>query len=157
MLSIDPFEWEVEKSAEKLWYLLVKKVGERKAKLIMRRVMGDGKLGRPKKPEERLLRSVIDRFIHTNARESDEKIAKRILGVGLAYVWYRSGAIGINKDLKCDDIVIDDDGVPDTVVKVKPINKQLSSLKKRVQRIRREMIEEGSLPKEYAPKPYHRG
>jgi hypothetical protein len=161
MLSVDPlqklrFEWEVEKNAEKLWTLLVEKVGARKAKLIMRRVMGDGKLGRPKKPEERLLNSVIERFIRTNAGESDEKIAKRILERKLAYVSYRSGAVGIENDLKCDDVVTDDDGVPDIVVKVNPINKRLDGLNKRVQRIRREMIEDGSLPKEYAPRPYHR-
>ena len=37
------------------------------------------------------------------------------------------------------------------------VGKGLAALEKQVGRIRREMVEEGSLPKAYAPKPYRRG
>ena len=40
--------------------------------------------------------------------------------------------------------------------KKRRIRKGLAALKKQVGRIRREMIEEGLLPKDYAPKPYRR-
>ncbi len=39
----------------------------------------------------------------------------------------------------------------------RPVGKGLGALEKQVGRIRREMIEEGSLLEEYAPKPYRRG
>ena len=88
--------------------------------------------------------------------ESDEKIAKRILTRKLRYVRYQSGAIGIatSEKLHRDD-VIDEDEVR-LIVKSNAIGKGLTGLKKRVQRIRREMIEEGTLSKEYAPRPYRR-
>ena len=71
MLSVEPlsklkFDFEVEESARKLWKLLVTKVGARKAKRIMLRVMGDKNPG--PKPEEHLLNSVIRGCVYKNAR-----------------------------------------------------------------------------------------
>jgi hypothetical protein len=152
------FEIEVEQTARKLWALIVQKVGKARAKNIMRRVMDDGKPG-PRNPQEGLLNSIIEACISNNANESDEKIAKRILARKLCFVRYQSGAIGIagNDELDRGDVINAEDGVIDIVVEWEQIGKDPKSLKKRVERIRRRMIEDGALPKEYAPRQYYRG
>jgi hypothetical protein len=42
-------------------------------------------------------------------------------------------------------------------VKHTPIKKGLAALKKQVERVRRRAIDDGVLPKEYAPRRYYRG
>jgi len=155
-LAMDCFETEVEQTATKLWALMVQKVGKTKAKEIMWRVMDNKKPG-PRNPEERLLNFIIEGEISKNAHESDEKIAKRILARKLCFVRYGSGAIGISNihELQRDDFVEVEDGIA-TVVEWKPIAKQLKSFKKRIERIRSQMIEMGALAKEYAPRRYYR-
>lgn len=150
------FEYEVDESARKLWELLVQKVGKPKAKDIMRRIMGDEKPG-PKKPLEGLLSSIIQGCISKNARESDEKIAKRILARKLCYVQYQSGDFGIAESDKLDrgDLLNVEDGVVDIIVEWNPIGKGLAGLKKRVERIRGQMIEDGELPKAFSRKKYY--
>jgi hypothetical protein len=158
------FEVEVEQSAHRLWKLLVAKVGQSKAKRVMLGVMGDKKPGPQNKPERRL-NELIQGCISRYARESDEKIAKRILARKLHYVRYESGGIGImnGDELTRDDIIsweVDGDEYTVDCVRIaewNSIGKSLISLKKRVQRIRRQMIEDGSLGKEYAPRRYYRG
>jgi hypothetical protein len=157
------FDYEAEEYASKFWKLLVEKAGELKAKSIMLALMGDKKPG-PKSPKERLLNDIIRGCLHQNGGESDEKIAKRILARKPCWVRYQSGHWGIayGYELSGDDLIdidVHGDGeyVIDMIVEQKPIEKGLKSLKKRLERIRRQMIEEGSLPKEYAPRPWYRG
>jgi hypothetical protein len=157
------FDTEAEEYASKFWKLLVEKVGEFKAKSIMLTLMGDEKPG-PKNPKERLLNDIIRSCLHQNGGESDEKIAKRILARKPCWVRYDSGHWGFayGYELSGDDLIDIDalgDGeyVIDVIVEQKPIEKGLKSLKKRVQRIRRELIEGGELPKEFAPRKYNPG
>jgi hypothetical protein len=44
----------------------------------------------------------------------------------------------------------------ETIVKRTPINKSFPTMKKQVERVRRLLIEDKLLPKEYAPRPYYR-
>jgi hypothetical protein len=124
--------------AGELWKRLVKNVGERQAKLIMREIMG-GKQPGPR--NEHLINFIRDFIRYCGPNHSDEKIAKRLLKS--------------KPRLDADVFIVGESGVK---IQRKPIriDKGLAALEKQVGRIRREMIEEGALPKEYAPRPYYR-
>jgi hypothetical protein len=131
-------EAESKEFAVKFWKLFVKKLGERKAKEIMRELMGDKAPGPRRSHEDKALINLIRNCIRDGGpNQSDKKIAKRILESKLELdVVIFEGAEHQNKRTR--------------------IGKGLPALEKQVERIRREMIEECSLPKEYAPRPYHR-
>lgn len=141
------FEYAVAQFARKLWKLLVNKVGEPKAKETMRRVMGDKQPGRPSTPQEDMLSIVVPVYILKNAHESDEKIARRILESGYCVLYKRGMFAVVNGDAT--------DHLDDPTLERKPIEKSLTAMKKQVERIRREMIEDRLLPKEYSPKTYY--
>lgn len=145
------FEYKTSESARRLWKLLVEKVGEPKAKHIMRSVMGEKKPGRPSTPQEFMLSIIVPAYIFESAHESDEKIARRILESKQYYVRYRSGRLGV---VNGNDALARPN---DPIVERRPIGKSLTALEKQVERFRRKMIEEGSLPKVYSPKTYYRG
>ena len=88
------FENKVAQHARELWKLLVEKLGEAKAKKLMRRVMGNEKPGRPSTPLDDALKLILAGSIIKYAHESDEKIAKRILASKPCYVRYKSGRFG---------------------------------------------------------------
>jgi len=114
--------------AGELWKRLVKNVGERQAKLIMREIMG----GRQPGPRnEHLINFIRDFIRYCGANHSDEKIAKRILES--------------KRRLDANVFVVGESGV-EIQTKIIRIDKGLAALEKQVGRIRREMIEEGSLP-----------
>ncbi len=164
--------------AAKLWKLLVDKMGVRLAKDTMYEIMGDKKPGPRRTDERKVLIDFIRRQIQScDSNQSDEQIAKRILDSEPHYLHEKCTIDDLRDWFKIDNLPdwfkIDD--IPDwstidvvtkksmdlTLAKnpkarVWPVGKGLAALEKQVGRIRREMIEEGSLPKAYAPKPYHR-
>jgi hypothetical protein len=157
------FELEVEDCARNFWERLLEKIGERKAKSMMLRLMGKKKPG-PKNAEEGLLNKIIEGHLRTHGQESDEKIAKRILARKPCWVRYQSGDLGYAYGYKLsgDDLIsvepyVDGEYTVDAIVEQKPIVKGLESLEKRVQRVRQRLIEDGELPKEFAPKQYYHG
>ena len=168
--------------AARLWKALVQNVGTRQAKEIMHEVMGGKKPGPRQTPEQQALKGFIRNYIQTSdSNQSDEQIAKCILEAEPHY--FQSNPFTIDElremakrafgvDLSDDDLrdELRDQSAIDVVsrksaemilnkdpkLQPRPIGKGLAALEKQVGRIRREMIEEGSLPKEYAPKPYRR-
>jgi hypothetical protein len=135
--------------ADALWKKLVKAVGGRQAKQIMHFVMDEKKGGRPGDPMLVLIYCYI-RACGPN--ESDEKIAKSIIKSKPYYVKCESGECGVVNDWMTEERHFGDE----TIVKRTPINKGLPAMKKHVGRVRRWLIEEEILPKEYAPRPYYR-
>ena len=128
--------------ATRLWKALVKNLGERQAKETMREIMGDKVPGPRRSDEDKVLIEFIRDYIRgCGPNLSDEKIAKRILESTL--------------ELDVDTSVASKKGVEIQTRQMR-IDKGLAALEKHVGRIRREMIEECSLPKEYAPRPYRR-
>jgi hypothetical protein len=125
--------------ARELWKRLVKNVGERQAKMTMLEIMGDKQSG----PRNEFLINFIRDFIrYCGPDQSDEKIAKHILKS--------------KPEIDVDVFIASKEKVVEIQTKKMRIDKGLAALKKQVGRIRREMIEEGSLPKDYAPRPYCR-
>jgi hypothetical protein len=122
--------------AHEFWKRLVKNLGERRAKQLMNRVMGNKQSGPPERLEDYLLTLTIISFIRAYGQsESDAKIAKRILQDGSSF-----------------SFVLDQG---ETIVK-RTISKNHLAMKKQVERVRRSLIEEKILPKEYAPRQYCR-
>ena len=137
------------KLADTFWKQLVEAVGEPQAKQIMQFVMGEKKIGRSGD------RMIILIYCYIRARgleESDEKIAKRIIESKPYYVKCASGQCGVANDWMTEERFLGDE----TIVKRTPIKKGLLAMKKHVERVRRWLIEEKILPKEYAPKQYYR-
>ena len=116
----------------------------------MHAVMDDKKTGRLGNPM-----ISIDLLLHSawGLEESDEKIAKRIIESKPYYARCESGHVAVVNDWMTEERLLRDE----TIVKRTPINKGLPALKKQVGRVRRWLIEEKILPKEYAPKQYYRG
>ena len=144
------FEYKTGVYARQFWKLLVEKLGEPKAKSMMRDVMGDKKPGRPSTPQEYMLSIIIPGHILKNAHEFDEKIARRILEAKQDYVRFKSGGLGV---VNGDEFARPND----PIVERKPIVKSSTALKKQVERYRQQMIGDSSLPTVYRPKTYHRG
>jgi hypothetical protein len=139
-------------SAVEFWSGLVDAVGERRAKQIMKFVAGDKKSGPRERSEDYLMTLAIVVFIRFfGLSESDGKIAKRILDSGASFVQCKSGRAFIVNDLIEETLC-----QGETIVKRTPINKSFSTMKKQVERVRRLLIEDKLLPKEWAPKPYYR-
>jgi hypothetical protein len=141
----------VERAME-FYRSLVDAVGERRAKQIMKFVAGDKKTGTPQRPEDYSMDVAIILFIRLLGRfKSDEKIAKLILDGRPSFVQCKSGRSYIVNDL-IEELLCRGE----TIVKRTPINKSLKTMKKQVERIRRLLIEDKLLPKEWAPKAYYR-
>ncbi len=138
--------------AVEFWTGLVDAVGERRAKQIMKFVAGDKKSGPRERSEDYLMTLTILLFIRFyGLNESDGKIAKRILDSGASFVQCKSGSAFVVNDLIEESLC-----QGETIVKRTPINKNFPTMKKQVERIRRLLIEDKLLPKEWAPKPYYR-
>lgn len=150
---------EAEKLASLLWEKLVAKVGKSTAKNIMRRVMGDNKLGRPETAEtEALMFFIYAHVLNFGRHQSHREIARRIFESKPHYVQCESGAIGIAssgltavgaRPEKEEDLAKDD-----PVVRQWPLKMGLAAIQKRVERVRKRALNEDLLPKEYAPKLY---
>jgi hypothetical protein len=138
-----------------MWQRSVKAVGKYQAKEIMRQIMGEKKPGPSKADEDNALDHFICSYIsHCGPKQSDEKIAKRLLKSKPYYVQWESGLILVASDefqTEMDSIL-----AKDPAAKRTPINIRLPALEKRVERCRRRAIDDGVLPKEYAPKQYCR-
>jgi hypothetical protein len=144
-VRLRPFEFAVA-----FWKKLVNAVGERRAKHIMHSVMAKKKEGRP---GDTPLFVLIYCYIRAwGQRESNEKIARRIFESKPYYVQCESGEVGVVNDWMTEERLLWDE----TIVKRTPINKGLPALKKQVERVRQWAIEEGILPKVYAPRIYYR-
>jgi hypothetical protein len=138
--------------AAKFWSSLVGAVGERRAKQIMKFVTGDKKSGPRERYDDYLMTLAIVVFIRFfGLSESDGKIARRILESGASFVQCESGRSFIVNDL-IEELLCRGE----TIVKRTPINKSFPTMKKQVERVRRLLIEDKLLPKEYAPRPYYR-
>ena len=169
--------------AVQLWKLLVEKLGARLAKKIMNEIMGDKKPGPRQTDEQKALNKFIrDRISASDSDQSDEQIAKRILAIEPQYLrrnpftrddlrdmTRRAFGIDVPDDILRDELrdqsaieVVSRKFMKMTLAEYpnsqgRPVGKGLAAFEKQVRRIRREMIEEGSLLQDYAPKPYHRG
>ena len=136
-----------------MWKRSVKNVGKHQAKQIMREIMGDKKPGPSKADEDNALDDYIRAYIsHCGSKQSDEKIAKRLLESKLYYVHWKSGSILVASDefqTEMDSVLAEHPAAKRT-----PINTGLAALEKRVGRIRRQAIEDGLLGREFAPKIY---
>jgi IS30 family transposase len=152
----DRFVHECTVFMREMWKRSVKKVGKYQAKEIMRQIMGEKKPGPSKADEDNALDHFICSYIsHCGQKQSDEKIAKRLLKSKPYYVQWESGLILVASDefqTEMDSIL-----AKDPAAKRTPINIRLPALEKRVERCRRRALDDGVLPKEYAPKPYNRG
>jgi hypothetical protein len=132
-----------------MWKLSVKKVGKHQAKEIMRQIMGDKKPGPSKADEDDALDDYICAYIsHCGPKQSDEKIAKRLLKSKPYYVQWKAGLILVGSD--------EFQGEEHPAAKRTPINIGLSALEKRVERVRRRAIDDGVLAKDYSPRRYYR-
>ena len=148
---INGVELEAMEFAFKFWEILVTKVGELKAKDILRRLTGDKKMGRREEPGLTVLI-----YAHIRVRglnKSAEKIAERILKNKPYYVVYESDKYA----LVDGEFITEATLGGQTIVRKMPLKKELKALKKQVERIRRQMIEGGILPKVYSPRTYYRG
>jgi hypothetical protein len=168
--------------AAQLWKLLVEKLGARLAREIMHEIMGDKKPGPRQTDEQKALNKFIrDHISASDSDQSDEQIAKRILKGEPHYLQrnpftiddLRDMAKRIGIDVHDDDLrdELRDQSAVDVVSRKfmkmtlneypksqgRRVGKGLAALEKQVGGIRRKMIEEGSLPKAYAPRPYRRG
>jgi hypothetical protein len=141
--------------ARAFWKQLVKNVGESEAKEIMRHLMGDKTPGRPKTDQDNALTLFIYAYIrHWGLNQSDGKIAIHIHESSPYYLQYKSGAVAVaNSDYTEEDLSWPED----PIIGRTPIGMSLIAIKKRVERLRRWSIEEGLLPRTYAPRPYYRG
>jgi hypothetical protein len=138
--------------ARELWKRLVNNVGQPDARKIMHHVMGDKKPGRRKTDENEALLYFIYSYIRRTGL-TDAKIARLISESNPRHVQYESGLIGVvNDEITETYMSLDDDPIVDRW----PITKGYSAIRKQAERIRRWTIEEGLLPTEYAPRPYHR-
>jgi hypothetical protein len=147
-ISADDPEFKALKEASAVWNRLVNSVGKPRAKQIMLSVMDEKKTGR----SGDLMLLLIYCYIHGwGLEESDEKIAKRIIGNKPYYAEYAKGQCVVVDDYFTEEGL--SDGI---IVKRTLINKGLPAMKKHVERARRWLIEEKILPKEYAPKQYYR-
>jgi hypothetical protein len=145
----DGGELKALKEAAAFWNQLVETVGKPRAKQIMQYVMGEKKTGRS---GDRMI-FLIYIYIHAwGLEESDEKIAQRIIKSKPHYVKCASGQCGVVNDWITEENHFGDE----TIVTRTPIKKGLPTMKKHVERLRRWLIEERVLPKEYAPKQYYR-
>ena len=81
-------------------------------------------------------------YIFPSLPESERKDSKRY------YVRYKSGKIALVNGESLPRLI-------DPIVECKPIVKSLATVKKQVERFRQQMIDDGSLPKKYAPKKYY--
>lgn len=142
---------KVLESACEFWENLVKDVGERQAKHIMQIVMDNKKVGRH---GDLPMFVLIFCYIRIwGLHELDEKIAKRIFENKPHYVHFESGNLWVVDDWMTEERILWDK----TIVERTPINKGIPTIKKQVERVRRWLIEEKILPKEYAPKTYYHG
>ena len=137
--------------AQQFWKELVEKVGEFRARDILRGVMLEDEPGRPKD-------HILSSFIYVHIRlfgleESDERIAKRIVESRPEEVWFESGERVIVNEWVTEANTC----FGETIVERVPFKKGLKAIAKQVERTRREFIEDGILPKEYAPRKYYRG
>jgi len=122
--------------AYEFWKRLVKNLGERRAKQLMNRVMGNKQSGPRDRLEDYVLTLSIILYIRAYGQsESDAKIAKRILEGGSSL-----------------SLILDQGG---TIVK-RTISKSHLAMKKQVERVRRLLIEDKLLTDEWAPKRYSR-
>ncbi len=149
--------------ATKLWKLLVEKLGVRLAKDMMNEIMGDKKPGPRRTDEDEALIKFIRLHIQTcDSNQSDEQIAKSIFKRKPHYLREKFSIDDLRDELTMDIVeVVSKKSVEMTVAKnpkamAQPVGKGLAALEKQVGRIRREVLEEGSLPKAYAPRPYRR-
>jgi len=176
-------ESKAKAHAAQLWKLLVEKLGARLAKDTLYEIMGDKKPGPRSTDEQRALTYFIRlKLQSSDSNLSDEQIAKRILKSEPHYLQSNPSTIDDLRDMakRAFGIDLHDDDLRDELrhqfaidvvsrkfmeetlaknpkARGRPVGKGLAALEKKVGRIRREMIEEGLLPKAYAPKPYHRG
>jgi len=148
-VEADDAELKALKLADRCWKQLVEAVGEPQAKQIMQFVMGEKKIGRS---GDRMIILIYCYIRAWGLEESDEKIAKRIIESKPYYVKCASGQDGVVNDWMTEERLLGDE----TIVKRTPIKKGLLAMKKHVERVRRWLIEEKILPKEYAPKQYYR-
>lgn len=138
-----------------MWKRSVKAVGKHQAKEIMREIMGDKEPGPRKTDEDNALDDFIRAYIsHCGPKQGDEKIAKRLRKSKPYYVQWDSGAIVVASDEF--ETEINSALVEYPKAKRTPINKGLPALKKQVERVRRQAIEDGLLGREFAPKIYRR-
>lgn len=140
-------------TARQLWKRLVENVGEPKAKEIMRLVMGEGKPGPRLTDEDIAMTGFIYSYIRREQNQTDRKIAKHLFESNPYYLYYESGAVAIANN-EITETYMSLDGDP--IVERKPIEKSLSAIQKRVERIRRWAIKENILPKDYSPRAYSR-
>jgi hypothetical protein len=141
--------------ASALWKRLVENLGEPEAKRIMHHLMGGKKPGRPKTDQDVALIMIMYSYIlHFGLRKSDGEIARHVFETGPHYLELKSGAVIVsNSDYTEEFLRLADD----PVVGRKPVVMSLAAIRKRVERLRRWSIEEGLLPRTYAPRPYYRG
>jgi hypothetical protein len=140
--------------AEAFWKQLVKNVGEREAKEIMRVVIGDKKPGPRVKDEDLALIGVIYAYIlRWGPDQTDGKIANRLFESNPHYIIFESGTIAIANDEITESYLSSSD---DPIVSRRPFDMHLHAIKKRVERFRRWAIEEEMLSEAYAPRPYYR-
>jgi len=148
-VGADDAELKPLESADAFWKQLVEAVGEPQARQIMHFVMDEKKEGRPADP---MLPLIYCYICACGLEESDETIAKRIIESKPYYVEFASGESGVVNDWMTEERHLGDL----TIVKRTPIEKDLRAMKKHVERVRRWLIEEKILAKEYAPKQYYR-
>ena len=139
--------------AFQFWHGLVKNLGERRAKQLMNYVMGNKQSGRGEQREEAYLNGLIMLYIeYLGVEESDGQIAKRIFESKPYFVECESGYFAIVNAIFIEEVICEGQ----TIVRRTPINQTLPTIKKQVGRVRRSLIEEKLLSKEYAPRPYYR-
>lgn len=138
-----------------VWKRFVKNVGGHQAKEIMRQIMGEKEPGPPPADKDNALEDFICGYIsHCGPKLGDRKIAKRLLKSKPYYVQWNSGAIVVASDefqTEINSVLAKHPGA-----KLIPITKGLAALEKQVLRVRRRAIDDGVLPKEFAPKPHYR-
>jgi hypothetical protein len=147
-------EQRTEGLAQQLCDRIVTNVGRPKAREMMRRLMGGKKPG-PKQTDEDLALTyfIYGNILHFGKFLVDGKIARLILENNPCYLKFKSGALFMANDLITEETF---DTRDDPIVGREPLRISPSALKKRVERVRRWAIEEGSLSKEYAPRLYCR-
>ena len=117
--------------------------------------MSDKKPGRPKTDQDVALIMIMYAYIfHFGLGKSDGEIARHLFETSPHYLKLKSGAVIVaNSDYTEEFSRLADD----PVVGRKPVVMSLAAIKKKVERLRRWSIEEGLLPRKYAPRPYYRG
>jgi hypothetical protein len=141
-----------EEFAREFWKRLVNNIGEPEAKKMMRRIMGIGKPGPSTTDYDIFITCFIyGHLLHFGQFLNDRQIADFISRTSPCYVLLASGAIVVESDVFPHKEYPDD-----PIVKRQPIERTHTALKKKVERIRREMIGEGYLTEAYSPRPWHR-